>query len=263
MTKDVSESQYWMKKFKPGDYTWSVSSIDSAGTPSNWSKKRKFSIGDVPKIEWADGKDEGVSKYAGVDPYVRLEWKSTFTNVERWRVRVAKEGKFESGNKWIRVKESPYNRKVPTDGFYQAQVQGVGENGTVVGQTSIRRIRVIEQPLLPGPKFAENIPEKLKATARGNLKLRWSLVDGASEYIVQLKDEDDKVVENFTAEAAATELKSLKPGKYKVSVFAKDTHGRKGLEGEIRPVMVENKSALRAPAFKKVKVRAAKARKSR
>lgn len=260
MKKKISDSTYWMKKIKPGEFTWSVSSIDDAGTPSEWSKRQKFTIGEVPRIEWADGKKSGDSLYVGVDPYVHLDWVSNNDEVVRWRAKVTPEGKFESERRWVRVKDSPYKKKVPVDGYYQAQVQGVGQSGAVIGQTSIRRIRVAEQPLLPAPLFAESIPAKLKATARGNLQLMWTQVDGAAEYMIQLKDDDNEVIDKVTAKSESTVLKSLKPGQYKVNIFALDLHGRKGLEGETRPIVVENKSDVRAPAFKKFKVRTFKSK---
>lgn len=257
----LEEPIYRFSKFGPGDYHWKVATVGANGAISAFSERRGFTVTDVPILAWGPESEQGASYYLGEDPQLNLSWESASatgsSEVKKWQVLYSPQGQWEKARA-VEAGGQKLLHDVPKEGLYEAQAQGLDENGEVIAQTSRKTFKVQPRPFLQAPKFDPSLDDDLEANAKGDVGLFWKDVEGAAAYLIRLEKEGDKggkVKELRTADPELT-IKSLKPGVYKAQVFAVDQYSRLSKDGDERKIRVKNQSDIRAPAtFKKMKVK--------
>ncbi|WP_374032328.1 hypothetical protein [Bdellovibrio bacteriovorus] len=78
-------------------------------------------------------------------------------------------------------------------------------------------------------------------------------MEGAKEYWLTIR-KDGKELKRSKYMQNSTALKNLLPGEYEVELIAVDTYGRNSQAGPARKLLVPDKSNVRAPTLKKIKV---------
>ncbi|OFZ19642.1 MAG: hypothetical protein A2Z20_12945 [Bdellovibrionales bacterium RBG_16_40_8] len=238
---------------KPGEYTWTVTAIDKQNKQSKPSEKRHFSVNSLPLLKWADGKNEDDFYYLSLRPSVTLKWEKGGSKATSWVVIIySDDSSFNPITKKVSI--TGIDIELPQDGAYHAVVEAYDTGDTILARSSRRAIRVAAEPLLPAPKFTENVPTEIEASPRGTTEFQWSAVQGANKYIVFIKSADNKSNKELNFSSPSAKLKKLMPGEYKVSLRSVDNKGRAGPEGEIRILKVPNQSNMRAPKLKGIKV---------
>ncbi|MNK95482.1 hypothetical protein D3C87_1157200 [compost metagenome] len=182
-----------------------------------------------------------------------LNWKADKNeDVASWRVRLYNSEEDPSQAKAVEVKETQFKTTVAKPGRYIASIEAVNKDGQVLGTTPPQTLDISPLPLLKAPQFlpAEG---KLEASMDGKSKLEWSQVEGAKEYWLVIS-KGGKELKRSKYASNSTSLKNLLPGEYDVEISAVDSHGRSSEAAAPRKLLVPDKSNLKAPTLKKIKV---------
>jgi hypothetical protein len=238
---------------KPGRYIWSVATLDNEEGKSKYSTPRPFSVEEVPRLLWSDGKSQENYFYVTPTPSFRLAWKPTGRIGSRFKISVRSDS--ASGETPINTTVTNQVIPVAADGLYHVTVEEFDGKGAVIAKTETRDVVVMAKPLLPAPQFAARTPATVQAFKNGSATLSWDPVSGARFYLIQVKDGGGKVAKQERFNSATGSVKNLLPGQYKVSLSSVDEHGRVGPTGEERILTVPEVSDLRAPQFKKFKIK--------
>lgn len=256
LTHELKSSPARAKDLKPGKYRWAARSISSDGKKSELSPYHHFTIADMPGIQWVHGNDPEQYFYYTSRPSVILQWlKGTNAQVNSWRYRLAHSDSELTSANWKSTTNPQIRSFVDQDGSYVAEVEALNEKNQSIAKSSIKKVTVIPKPLLPGPPFAADLPEELKASRKGDLKINWDPVQGAQKYQVVLKNSSGKIVKKAWAESTASQLDRLKPGQYEVSIQSLDEHDRLGPENVARKLEVPKVSDIAAPKVKTIQVK--------
>jgi hypothetical protein len=113
---------------------------------------------------------------------------------------------------------------------------------------------------LPPPKFADDLPPVLQSNLEGEVKLRWSPVDGSKRYrafVLNLKGE-----KMFTRSTVGMSLylkefpvqDPSQPTEFMVAMCSINEKGEEGPQGETRKIIVKPKPGVAAPAVKVIRV---------
>lgn len=243
-----------VKNLKTGTYTWTVTSIGAKNAPSKPSESRTFSIQSLPLLRWADGKTEETYYYITLKPSVALKWEKGDPKATKWVAKIYKDGGEE---KAITQKLTATNTEInlPQEGLYNAEVEAFDDRNNLLARSPRREVKVTSAPLLPAPEFADNTPKEIEATGSGAANIQWQDVQGANQYVMQIKSSDGKTAKVYNFKTQSGALNGLMPGEYRVTLSSVDEHGRQGPNGEERTLKVPAQSAVRAPKLKGVKVK--------
>ncbi|MEQ1877110.1 MAG: hypothetical protein ABL958_10720 [Bdellovibrionia bacterium] len=241
----------------PGSYIWTVASVGREGKISAPAVERKFSVDELPKLLWADGKDDPMNYlYTTEKPSLKLEWPRGPAQAKGWKMRIMEDGADPSEAKWTEMLPEPkYAGDLSKAGKYEVEVEAFTETGDLAAKSSKRVVNVQQLPLLPAPKFAESVPEELMAKNNGSVQLAWEKVDRASRYVVEVRKPDGTVAKEVVSDNLGETIKSMMPGQYKVILKSVDQTGRRGIASEGRPLLVPDRSDARAPKIKAIKVK--------
>ena len=121
-----------------------------------------------------------------------------------------------------------------------------------MGTTPAQTFTVAELPAIAAPNFLP-LEGPLQAGGDGKSKLEWTKIDGAKEYWLTIR-KNGKELRKAKYASNTTALKNLLPGEYEVEISAVDQHGRNSEQSSPRKLIVPDKSNLRAPTLKKIKV---------
>jgi len=239
---------------KPGNYRWTVASVNKDNEFSKPAEKRNFSIQTLPVLQWVDGKNRDDYYYITLKPSVGLKWEKGDAKATSWQVRIYK-GDSDVNPVTQKLTTTGTELVLPEDGLYRAEVEALNDRGQVVARSSSREVRVAPAPLLPGPQFVDGTPNEIEASGSGQAAFRWLGVEGAKQYVMEIQTPDGKTKKEYNFSALEGQLRGLMPGEYKVSVRAIDQNGRMGPPGEEKVLKVPNQSNMRAPKLKGVKVK--------
>lgn len=239
----------------PGHYVWQVASIDPKDESEKMSEPSEFVIDELPPLEWAETNPNNEYEFSTPTPSLRAQWKGLTAAPASYRYRVVAEGQNIQDGKWQTTKQTVFDVSLPAEGRYLASVEALNGKGEAIAASETRLFSIKAKPLLPAPQWTENAPDTLKADGKGNLSLGWEEVEGASNYLLILENEDGKLVEQKQVERNTASLKRLKPGDYSVKLKAVDGFKRPGLSGEPKKLTVPNLSNIRAPKIKSMKVK--------
>lgn len=260
----TKEDSYTISSLKDGTYYWRMSSYYPDSDKPVLGKVQKFTVTKeiakapevkplVPvQVEFTVPEAQ-MTQYYVESPRLDLTWKvDKQEEVSSWRVKVQDADNSEAQAQTLEVKESAVKAPVTRPGRYIASIEALNKDGKVLGTKVSPALTVSPLPLLKAPTFlpADGL---LQASMDGTTDLEWNKLDGAKEYwLVILKDGKQlkrlKYVKNKTA------LRNLLPGEYEVEISAVDSYGRESERGTRRKLQVPDKSNLRAPTLKKIKV---------
>jgi predicted phage tail protein len=197
--------------------------------------------------------EASMTQYFYDTPQLGLTWNADkMEQVSTWRVRLRTEDQDSSQAKVIDSKENKISTPVAKPGRYIASIEALDKNGEVMGSAQSQAVTVAVAPPLTAPQF---LPAEgsLQATMDGKSQLEWSKVDGAKEYWLTIR-KNGKELRKAKYVSNSTSLKNLLPGEYEVEISALDSHGRNSEVNPARKLVVPDKSNLRAPTLKKIKV---------
>lgn len=261
-TKNFTEEEsFTLPALAEGDYYWRMSSYYEGSDKPVMGKIQKFTVTKIEEkpvvkdpieITWLTPEDR--IQFYLESPKLGLSWDVKHSeDVASWRVKYFEEGDDPSKLQTLEVKENKAEPKIEKPGRYIASIEALDKEGRVIGTAAHRKIAVAPLPLLPPPKLLP-LEGNLTAQADGRTELQWEKLDGAKEYMLTISNKDGKQLKSLKYTANQTALKNLMPGEYQVKVTAVDTHGRESEAGPVRKLIVPDKSNLKAPTLKKIKV---------
>jgi hypothetical protein len=264
-TKTFStEESFTLAGLKEGTYFWRMSSLFNDSDKPLTGKLQKFTIKPSAEVS-AQTKplvpinvnftmpETQYTQYYIEKPQVGFNWNADkMENVSSWRVRLHEENEDPALATPIDVKDTKLSTAVSKPGRYIASIEAVDMNGQVLGTTTSQPVTVAPLPALRAPAF---IPEQgpLQASLDGRIELQWKKVEGAKVYQLVIK-KNGKELKRTNYPNTSTALRNLLPGEYEVDIAAVDTYGRLSEVGPSRKLIVQDKSDVKAPTLKKIKV---------
>lgn len=243
-----------VKNLKSGTYTWTVTSIGTKSGASKPSEVRTFTVQALPIIKWADGQTAEEQYYITLKPSMTLKWEKGDPKATQWTVRIYKESS-EANPIVQKIANTGTEIQVPQDGRYLAEVEAYDDRNNLLARSQRREMKIASAPLLPAPQYASDTPKEFEASGNGAANIQWNEVQGANQYVMEVKTTDGKTSKEYNFKSKNGSLNGLMPGEYKVSLRSVDEHGRAGPNGEERVLKVPSQSNLRAPKLKGVKIK--------
>ena len=254
-----SGNEFLLSSLAPKDYYWRLSTFYSDDSQP-WSgpiykftvlKKAEEPVVTV-NVAWENTPPQ---QFFVEDPQLKLAWNAgeKSKDVAQWKVswKNISDPELEPGR--IETVEKSLQTRLTKPGRYLASVEAYDKKGRLMGSAPGLEVQVQSQPLIPSPQLLP-IDGQLKATSDGRGELTWNSVDGAKEYEIKVFNKDKKEIFNRKVQTTKTVLVNLMPGEYAVEIVAIDQFNRASPPANARTLVVPDKSNLRAPALKKVKV---------
>jgi hypothetical protein len=253
LTFESEIPQFRTTALKAGTYSWTVNAIDDQGKASLPADKRTFEIVNLPIIQWADDFTPS-TQYVTLKPTTELKWQTSPVNFKNYRVHVVQdEGLIDPINQLTQGLK--LQLELPKSGDYFVEIEALDSSNKVVARSARKKLEVQPAPLLPPPQFAKNVPARMTASNSGGALLDWEKVDGATQYMVTVKNKEGVATRELAFTNDGAELRGLMPGEYNVTLKSIDKHGRSGPESEPRSLSVPATSGVRAPKLRGVKVK--------
>ncbi|MBO9667834.1 MAG: hypothetical protein J7501_13605, partial [Bdellovibrio sp.] len=258
---------YTLPGLNEGTYYWRMTSYFTDSDKPILGKLQKFTVKSADKVAVEPVKkpelipvnvaftmpENQMTQYYVKSPQVGLTWSADKTdNITKYRVRVHSEEEDPSLVPIVDVQETKFTTNVTKPGRYIASIEAIDKDGQVVGSTTSQPVTVAPLPTLKAPNF---IPAdgSLQASMDGKSQLEWNQVEGATDYWLVIK-KDGKELKRTKYNGTSTALRNLLPGEYEVGISAQDSYGRIGESSPIRKLLVPDKSGVKAPTLKKIKV---------
>lgn len=257
----TKEDTLTLPALKEGEYYWRMSAYYEGSDRPVIGKVQKFRLQkqaevkkDPVQIVW-NLPQEKLSQVFVQNPQLDLSWepKNRLEDIAGYRVKLETEGEVGGQPVAVEAKQPLVKAPVPKAGRYIASVEAYDKDGRVIGTSEPLKLAASELPLLSSPVLqpAEGV---LQSGFDGRTQLSWQGVDGAKEYWLTVTDKSGKELARKKYDATTASLKNLMPGEYSVKVDAVDAYGRPSREGAPRTLVVPDKSGLKAPSLKKIKV---------
>lgn len=253
LEKELETTMIKLADIKPGQYQWTVTSINPKDGTKKASELQTFTVDEMPKIDWAEM--PAVYEYPTPTPSLRAEWKVPAQAVASYRFRAENKDLANGEPEWQSAKLNEFTALIPTDGDYDIFVEALNQKGQTIAQSDRRTVTVKRRPLLPAPQWTQNTPDTFKSDAKGNLSFGWEEVEGAKHYLMILETESGKVVEKKEVRRTTASFNRLKPGQYKVRLKTVDSLQRPSDESSAKDLLVPALSDIQAPKFKNLKVK--------
>ncbi len=260
----ASEDSFTIPGLKAGTYYWRMGSFYPNSDKPILGKIQKFTVTKAQEIRPQEAPlipvqvnftmpAAQMTQYYVDSPSVGLTWQADKAEqVTSWRVKVHDADENPANVKAIEVKEPTLKTPVTKPGRYIASIEALNKDGKVLGTSTSSPLTVSPLPLLKSPQFSP-VDGTLQAQMDGTTELEWNQLDGVKEYwLVILKD--GKQLKRLKYTKNKSVLKNLLPGEYEVEISAVDTYGRDSEPGTRRKLQVPDKSNLKAPTLKKIKV---------
>ncbi|MFV3410057.1 hypothetical protein [Bdellovibrio bacteriovorus] len=262
----TKEESFTAPGLKGGTYFWRMTTYFVDTEKPALGKVQKFTIKPAnqvqAKVEFVPVQinftmpEKDMVQYYVEKPRLGLSWKADKAeNVSAWRVKYHTEEEDPALAQSFDVKEvqnTQVQAPVARPGRYIASIEALNKDGKVLGTTSSQILTVSPLPLLEAPSFTP-AEGTLQASMDGRTQLTWNPVEGAKEYWLTIR-KDGKELKRSKYMQNSTALKNLLPGEYEVELIAVDTYGRNSQAGPARKLLVPDKSNVRAPTLKKIKV---------
>ncbi|HWU41892.1 MAG TPA: hypothetical protein VN132_00600, partial [Bdellovibrio sp.] len=264
-----SEESYTLPALKAGTYYWRMNSTFADAEKPLMGKVQKFSVKPVEQVQAQVAApiakpinpvqvsftmpESQLTQYYLESPQVGLTWNvDKKDQIASFRVRISPEGEDPAKVTPVEVKENKLTTTVSKPGRYLASIEAVNKDGQVVGTSTSPALNVAPMPILEAPQFLP-ADEQLKSSPDGQTQLTWSKIEGAKEYWLTIKREG-KELKHSKYQSTGTTLSNLLPGEYDLEISATDNYGRVSKINPSRKLTVPDKSTVRAPALKKIKV---------
>ncbi len=263
-----AEENYTLPALQPGTYFWRMTAYYVDSTKPLLGKIQKFTVKKPEPVATVSDPDatrenpvtinfdmpnEQATQFYLDKPVVDLAWTADKKElVNTWRVRIQSEDQSGDQTTPIQVKDSKIQAQVAKPGRYLASIEALDANGSVMGKSITKTFEVTQLPLLKAPGF---LPAEgdLQAASDGRSTLEWNPISGAKEYWLTIT-KDGKELKRSKYGSNSTSIKNLLPGEYDLSLSAVDSHGRISEASAPRKLIVPDKSNVRAPTLKKIKV---------
>ncbi|WP_413944255.1 hypothetical protein [Bdellovibrio sp. HCB-162] len=258
------EESFVVPALKPGTYYWRMSSYYTDSDKPVLGKVQKFAVKPAEQVKLEPPPlvpvqvnftipETQVTQYYVESPRLGLSWKvDKADQVSLWRVKLMEENADPATASSVEVKDTKLTTPVTKPGRYIASIEALNKDGQVLGTTTSQTLTVAPLPLLQAPDFVP-AEGQLQASMDGRSQLEWSKIEGAKEYWLTIS-KDGKQLKRSKYTNNTTALKNLLPGEYEVQVSATDSYGRSSEPGPVRKLLVPDKSNVRAPTLKKIKV---------
>ncbi len=211
------------------------------------------------RITWTIPESRHVQVF-GLTPELELSWRPEARTDEivgyRLRLKRVKDDSVEkSDEEALRqsFKEPMAKAKLLQAGRYLASVEGVDQYEHVVGQSEAIEVTSIEAPLLPAPLLLPK-EDPIRSGSDGRIELKWQPLEGAKEYQLVITNKSGRELFNKRLTTTLVPFKNLMPGSYSVKLDAYDQWGRMSQPSAARTLVVPDKSGLKAPTVKRIKV---------
>ncbi|KYG64557.1 hypothetical protein AZI85_03870 [Bdellovibrio bacteriovorus] len=261
-----NEESYTLPSLKAGTYYWRMSSYYIESDKPVLGKVQKFTVKPAEQVQAKVERapivpvtvdftmpEAQLTQYYVEKPQVGLTWKADKTDdVALYRVKLLEENADPRSASSLEVKDTKFSTAVPKPGRYIASIEAVNKDGQILGTKVSQPLTVTPLPLLQAPLF---VPTEgpLQASFDGRTQLEWTKLDGAKEYWLTIR-KDGKELKRSKYTNNMTALKNLLPGEYEIELSAMDNYGRPSEVAPARKLLVPDKSNLRAPTLKKIKV---------
>lgn len=261
-----TEESFLVPSLKPGTYYWRMSSYFTDSDKPVIGKVQKFAVKPTQEVQAKIEPKPIVpvevnftipetkyTQYYVEKPAVDLSWKANKAEeVASWKVKLQEENADPASAETVVVKDTKFTAPVTKPGRYIASIEAVNKEGKVLGATTSQVLTVSPLPLLKAPKL---LPEEgaLQASSDGRTQIQWQAVEGAKEYWLTVR-KNGKEVKRTKYTSLNTGLRNLLPGEYELELSAMDSYGRASEQGSVRTLIVPDKSNVKAPTLKKIKV---------
>ncbi len=259
------DTSYNLADLKPGTYFWRLTSYYEEGEVPLVGELQSFTVKTsaqakkdqlpplVPVDVFFTMPATQTTQYFSETPAVNFTWGSDKPEqVKEWRLKVYSEDQSPADIQGVPTQGKSLVTKVDKPGRYIASIEALDKDGRIVGSKSSASILVAPMPLLKSPQFFPT-EGPLQARMDGRSLLSWQEVDGAKEYWLVIK-KDGKVLRRSKHDKTSTALKNLLPGEYQVEVSVTDKMGRDSEGTQTRRLVVPDKSDIKAPTLKRIKV---------
>lgn len=254
-----TEENFLLPSLKKGTYYWRLSA-NFEGDPNAYiGAIQNFTIlKDQPiekvkiDVSWNMDEESGVQYFID-KPKLDLKWNTPQPDkVSTWRLKVQEENSSDETAISSELKTNFNTQNLEKPGRYIASIEALDKDGTVIGSSLPKNIESAPLPLLPAPSF-DTTDLVIKASNDGRSNLQWKEVTGAKEYILSIS-KNGKELKKSKYSTNTTSLSNLMPGEYEVHLQSVDSYGRVSEKGESKNILVPDKSGLKAPSLKKIKV---------
>lgn len=253
----LTEDTFELPNLEQGEYYWRMTAW-YANQPLA-GKVQKFRIIKLAKnepvqIDWTLPETKLTQTFID-KPTLELSWKpaNRQEDIAGFRLTLQDEKSGADSALNFESKVPFYKAVIPSAGRYIASVEAFDKEGNVLGKSEPRTIAAVEVPLLAPPKI---IPETgiLQSSGDGRSEIKWQPLQGAKEYFLVITNKDGKALASKKYQGTGTMLKNLLPGEYMVKISGVDQFGRQGQEAAPRRLVVPEKSIIKAPKLKRIKV---------
>ena len=246
-TQTTYEPKFQLKDPSLGQYEFTLRAIDDTGQKSPWAKARVIRIvkTEVKNLSFYNIKGGKVHRDRNdKKPKVELRWGSA-KDVVSWQIRYSSTQGGLKGAQWTKTQTNRHTYTLPKEGTYYFEVEGHDPEGVVLARVKPKRIEVEPPEKLEAPKSL--IGSKVKAKKNGDMLVKWQPIKGASSYLLQVKNLENKQVQKSKLKKPQKMLKELLPGKYEASLTALDDKGKEGEKAAPITIEVPNVSSITAP----------------
>lgn len=254
-----SLDKFNLENLSEGTYYWRISSFYTdvkepwTGPVQQFKLVKKEDLKAVPVN--VSFENVNTQQFFLEEPDMKLAWTAGPQShlVDQWKVSWKEENDSSGQEQVIETADRKLETKVSKAGRYLASVEAYDKKGRLMGKSEPLLLNLELKPFLPAPQLLP-LEGEIVSHADGRGELRWSQVEGAQEYEMKVVDKDGKELLNRKFKNNKMTLLNLMPGEYKVSLVSIDQFGRPSANPSQRSLRVPDKSNLRAPALKKVKV---------
>ncbi|MFN8791588.1 MAG: FecR domain-containing protein [Bdellovibrionales bacterium] len=243
-----------------GTYYWRLSAF-FPGESTPWSGSvQKFTV--LQKAEEAPTQvqiawDQVPTTQQFVqEPQLQLSWNADplTEKVAQWKVTWHEESQSADQAETLETSETRLQTKLKKPGRYLASVEAFDQKGRSIGKSQPLTVGTEERPLLPSPQLLPATEKTVMAQPNGRSDLSWTQVEAAKEYELVVVGKNGEELLKKRYRETKTTLVNLMPGEYTVQLNSVDEFDRISEKPVKRALIVPEKSNLRAPAVKRVKV---------
>jgi hypothetical protein len=239
------------------NYKWKLTGFTEEGNQALASQFARFAIQEkriikIP-IAW-NPNTKSTQHFVNSDPKLNLQWSAEdMERIVKWKLRLAPEGRDLAKGEVIETTHTKFEKVLPQKGRFIASVEALDSDGDTIGTSESRTFSVEELPLLPAPALMPDTGDFL-AKSDGTLGIGWQGLEGAKVYNILVRDQSGKIIHENSSESTNYQLMNLMPGAYELQIGGTDNFGRKGELSAKRKLLVPDKSEVKAPKLKKIKV---------
>jgi hypothetical protein len=239
-------------------YTYRVTGFFEGTNESMSSVLNQFTVSKLEilrlPIAWSPSVKE-VQYFVGETPKINLDWQTTQPEkVAKWKLTLSSNTIEPAYSETIETNQLKFEKSLVKQGRYLASVEGFDSNGDSIGTTPTKILDIKPLPLLKSPLLLPANSTPLNARTDGSYVAEWLKPESAKQFKVSLKNNQGKIISEETTDTNTKKFTGLLPGEYTVSVRAIDEFGRASENSTDRKLIVPDKSDVKAPKLKTVKV---------